>query len=132
MRYEIQPCVEGDEEIIEEKLAAIDYSIVPPEENVKDENLVFRITDDEGNIIAGCIVEITSWKFAFLDILWVEEKYRRKGLGSALVREAEKAARERGCYKVFLETGSNRESTLNFYRNNGFVIDEKHSCLKRL
>ena len=28
--------------------------------------------------------------------------------------------------------GSNKESTLNFYRNNGFEIDQKHSCLKRL
>lgn len=41
-------------------------------------------------------------------------------------------AKKMNCYKVFLETGSNKESTLNFYRNNGFVIDEKHSCLKKL
>ncbi len=120
MRYEIQPCVEGDEEIIEEKLTAIDYSIVPPEENVKDENLVFRITDDEGNIIAGCIVEITSWKFAFLDILWVEEKYRRKGLGSALVREAEKAARERGCYAMLLGTFDFQARPL--YEKHGYIL----------
>jgi len=35
-------------------------------------------------------------------------------------------AKKMNCYKVFLETGSNRESTLIFYRNNGFAIDEKH------
>ena len=41
-------------------------------------------------------------------------------------------AQNHNYYKAFLETGSNREGTLNFYRKNGFVIDEKHSCLKRL
>ena len=46
--------------------------------------------------------------------------------------KATNIAKERRCYKISLETGSNRESTLNFYRKNGFVIDEKHSCLKRL
>ena len=41
-------------------------------------------------------------------------------------------AKEKGCYKISLETGSNKESTLKFYRKNGFEIDKKHSCLKRL
>ena len=53
-------------------------------------------------------------------------------LWQSLLEKASEIARERRCYKVFLETGSNKESTLNFYRNNGFAIDEKHSCLKRL
>ena len=39
---------------------------------------------------------------------------------------------EHRCYKVFLENGSNKESTLNFYQKNGFEIDKKHSCLKRM
>ena len=55
------------------------------------------------------------------------EKY-----ASALLDKAIEIAKEHKCYKVSLETGSNKESTLNFYRNNGFMIDEKHSCLKRL
>lgn len=53
-------------------------------------------------------------------------------LWQSLLEKASEIAREHRCYKVFLETGSNKESTLNFYRNNGFAIDEKHSCLKRL
>ena len=59
-------------------------------------------------------------------------EYRNKGYASALLEKASEIAKECRCYKVFLETGSNKESTLNFYRNNGFSIDEKHSCLKRL
>ena len=44
MKYEIKPCVEEDEDFIEEKLDAFCYSIVPPEEGAKDEDIVFKIT----------------------------------------------------------------------------------------
>lgn len=58
--------------------------------------------------------------------------YRNRGYASALLQEATNIAKHHNCYKVFLETGSNKESTLNFYQNNGFELDKKHSCLKRL
>lgn len=58
--------------------------------------------------------------------------YRNRGYASALLQEATNIAKQHNCYKVFLETGSNKESTLNFYQNNGFELDKKHSCLKRL
>ena len=51
MNYETRPCVEDDEEFIEEKLDTIENSIVPPEEGAEDENLVFRITDNGENLI---------------------------------------------------------------------------------
>lgn len=104
MKYDIKPCTEEDEDFIEEKLDAINHSIVPPEEDGENGDIVFKIADDEGNTIAGCILVIGSWKIAELDIIWVDEKYRRKGLGSALIRKAEKAARENGCYVMILGT----------------------------
>ena len=54
------------------------------------------------------------------------------GYASALLNKATEIANDLKCYKISLETGSNRESTLNFYRKNGFEIDTKHSCIKRL
>ena len=96
MEYKTIPCEEDDEELIEEKLDAINRSILPSIEDGEEE-LVFKIADDEGNIIAGCVLEIDCWRNAELDILWVDESHRRNGLGSALIRKAEKTARER-CY----------------------------------
>ena len=58
--------------------------------------------------------------------------YCNRGYASALLTKATEIAKEKGCYKMSLETGSNKESTLNFYKNNGFEIDTKPSCLKRL
>ena len=70
--------------------------------------------------------------FAVIENVVTHPDYRQRGFASALLERATEIAREHHCYKLFLETGSNRESTLNFYRRNGFEIDAKHSCLKRL
>ena len=120
MKYQIKPCVEEDEELIEERLDAINHSIVSPEEGAEDEDIVFKITDENGNLIAGCIVGIDCWKIGCLDILWVDEKHRRKGLGSALIRAAEKAARERNCYAMILGTFDFQARPL--YEKHGYTL----------
>ena len=70
--------------------------------------------------------------FAIVENMVTHENYRNKGYASALLQKAAEIAKNHNCYKLSLETGSNRESTLNFYKNNGFEIDAKHSCLMRL
>ena len=52
--------------------------------------------DGDGNIIGG-IVGGTYWGWMYVDILWVHEEHRRKGIGTKLLRTAEKQAKERGC-----------------------------------
>ena len=120
MKYEIKECDEKDEKLIEEKLDTIDYSYVPAIEGTKDEDFVFKITDDKDNIIAGCILEINRWKMAYLDVLWVEEEYRIKGLGSALIRKAEETAEEKGCYVMVLGTFSFQAKPL--YEKHGYKV----------
>lgn len=58
--------------------------------------------------------------------------YRNRGYASALLQRATEICNDHNCYKVFLETGSKKESTIQFYRNNGFIPDLKRSCLKKL
>ena len=98
MEHRIIPCVEGDDEFIAGKLNTITDSKINYEDVIEDELVVFKVTDSAGSIIAGCNLIINCWKVADLDILWVEEKYRKQGIGSALIREAERAAREKGCH----------------------------------
>ena len=103
-----------------------------------DENMHLLVVEENGMIVSSvqmAIVENLTHNvrpFAVIENVVTHGDYRNKGFASALLERASEIARERRCYKVFLETGSNKESTLNFYRNNGFAIDEKHSCLKRL
>ena len=80
MEHEIIPCVEGDDEFIADKLNAITDAKIDFEDTIEDELVVFKVTDSDGNIIAGCNLVINRWNAADLDILWVEEKYRKQGI----------------------------------------------------
>lgn len=104
----------------------------------KDENMYLLVMEEDGKIVSSvqmAIVESLTHNvrpFAVIENVVTHADYRNRGYASALLDKASEIAGERRCYKVFLETGSNQESTLNFYRKNGFEIDKKHSCLKRL
>ena len=104
MKYEIKPLTEEEESLIEEKISAYADSMAPKEPHTEEEQLVFKITDGEKGVIGGCIVNIHSWGRAVLAQLWVDEGYRGQGLGSLLIRRAERAAREKGCYYMCLGT----------------------------
>lgn len=104
----------------------------------RDENMYLLVAEDNGRVVSTvqmAIIESLTHNvrpFAVIENVVTHIDFRNKGYASALLEKASEIARKHRCYKVFLETGSNKESTLNFYRENGFEIDQKHSCLKRL
>ena len=75
--------------------------------------------DDDGTVIGG-ILGGTYWGWMYIDILWVKEDYRQKGIGSKLLREAEKEAIQRGCHHVHLETMSWQAP--KFYEKYGYEV----------
>ncbi len=70
--------------------------------------------------------------YALIENVVTHRDFRGKGHASALLQEATRLAREAGCYKIMLLTGSKQESTLRFYEQNGFRRGEKTGFLKRL
>ena len=75
--------------------------------------------DTNGNIIGG-ILGGTYWGWMYVDILWVHENHRYKGIGSKLLREAEKEAIRRGCLHVHLDTMSWQAP--EFYQKHGYEV----------
>ena len=104
----------------------------------KSEDRFLLVVEEDGKAVSSVQVAIIEGlthnvrPFAVIENVVTHGEYQNRGFASALLEKATEIAKEFNCYKIFLETGSNKESTLNFYRKNGFVIDEKHSCLKRL
>lgn len=104
----------------------------------KDDHMYLLVGEEDGKVVSSVQMAIIDSlthnvrPFAVIENVVTHIDYRNKGYASELLNKASEIAKEHRCYKVFLETGSNKESTLNFYKNNGFAIDEKHSCLKRL
>ena len=73
--------------------------------------------DTDGNIIGG-ILGGSYWGWIYIDILWVHDNHRRKGIGSKLLAEAEKQAIGRGCHHVHLDTMSWQAP--DFYKKHGY------------
>ena len=129
MQYEIGPLTPEEAEAIEEKIDALDRSVVPPEEGAEEGEIVRIITDGEGNIIAGGAAWIDRWKYADLSHLWVDERYRNRGLGSRLFRAILRAVKERGCTLATVGLYSFQASA--FCEKRGMtVFDTKRDCPK--
>lgn len=75
--------------------------------------------DGDGNIIGG-LLGGTYWGWTYVDILWVREDHRRKGIGSRLLMAAEKEAIRRGCHHVHLDTMSWQAP--DFYKKHGYEV----------
>ncbi|MGP3924632.1 GNAT family N-acetyltransferase [Streptomyces sp. 8N616] len=65
----------------------------------------------------------------FLYELGVDESFRGRGLGRALVSALADLARERGCYGVWTITGEDNAAALATYRRAGGVPEEEQVVL---
>jgi GNAT superfamily N-acetyltransferase len=59
--------------------------------------------------------------FALIENVVTLRDYRRRGYGRSVVQHAIELARQQGCYRVNLMTGSRREETLRFYQGAGLA-----------
>ena len=75
--------------------------------------------DESGSIIGG-ILGGTYWGWMYVDILWVAEKHRKRGVGTRLLQEAEREAVRRGCHHVHLDTMSWQAP--EFYQKHGYAV----------
>ena len=85
------------------------------------------------SIVAFISVEIhrEQQTFAYLDDFSVSEAYRSRGIGSALLKEAESYAKELGMPVVTLHVEKNNEAGQRFYSRAGYSIyrDDGHRYL---
>ena len=89
-------------------------------ENVgEDAHLTLNLVeyDSDGNIVGG-LLGGTYWGWLYVDILWVDKNFRKSGIGSKLLKEAEKEAARRGCHHVHLDTMSWQAP--EFYKKHGY------------
>lgn len=65
----------------------------------------------------------------FLYELAVDEQFRRRGIGTALVARLKEFARERGCYGMWVLTDSDNDAALGTYGNAGATSGEDQVML---
>ena len=118
MEYKIEDLTKEDAAYIGEKI----NEIVPHEVDADEEEFVLKVENENGEIVGGCIAQAYEyrWSRMFLDTLWVDERYRHHGLGSMIIRELERIAREKGCRVVTLGTASYMARP--FYEKHGYTV----------
>jgi len=103
MRFAIRP-VEGDHESVHK--AVLDSLIAFNDAKAGESGyrpMAFAIQDERGQMIGG-LSGATAYGWLFVELLFVPESLRRRGLGTDLIRRAEAEALARGCHSVWLDT----------------------------
>ncbi|HEV8052682.1 MAG TPA: GNAT family N-acetyltransferase [Parachlamydiaceae bacterium] len=78
------------------------------------------IKDAEG-IVLGGLNGVTYYGCLYVDMLWVNAKWRDQGLGNKLMMDAEKIGRERQC--SFATVNTMDWEALTFYQKLGYDIE---------
>ena len=122
MDYEIKSLTSEDIEYIEKRTAEYTRLHSSLEHTEDEEEIVLKAENGAGETIGGSILELGGLTGArmLLSMLWVDERYRRKGLGSMLIRESERIAIERGCAVFCLCTLDFQAPDL--YKKHGYSV----------
>lgn len=75
---------------------------------------------DDNNKIIGGLLGGTYWDWLYVDIFWLNDSCRKKGLGTKILYLAEHEAKARGCQFAYLETHDFQ--ALDFYKKNNYEV----------
>ena len=115
MKLEITDKItEEDENIIFKELLGYNLARI---EDKNPRDLGIYLQDEKGQKIAGLIGN-THGNWLSIKFLWVSEEMRGQNIGSDILSQAEKTAKERGCKYSFLDTFSFQAP--EFYRKHGY------------
>ncbi len=101
---------------IEDQLNQFNLHIAEPHQHT-----LLRVfaRNDQGELVGGLLGE-TYWRWLYVADLWVHEAYRRSGLGTRLMAEAEAEAMRRGCQHAHVDTHDFQAP--EFYLKLGYTV----------
>ena len=94
---------------------------------VANRNVISILAQERGEITGCCFVSMLErsgmahMRTAYIDLLVVDEKHRRKGVGRALFHEVQKRARRVGAKRLDLMVWSHNKIAESAYRSYGMV-----------
>jgi ribosomal protein S18 acetylase RimI-like enzyme len=96
---------------------------------VNPEWFLMGILDDE--LVATCIAGYEGHR-GWINYLAVSPRYRRRGIATKMMKEAETRLRAAGCPKINLQIRASNREVIKFYESIGYLDDGVVSVGKRL
>jgi ribosomal protein S18 acetylase RimI-like enzyme len=118
--YTIEKSAREDCAAVEDGIVKYNLSKVPFTQEPSFYPINRVIKDSSGKVLAGINSMLYCWNCLYVDVLWVKEEYRNLGYGSILLKEVERAAKERGCHLVHLDTFDFQAK--DFYIKQGYEV----------
>lgn len=91
------------------------------------EDGLFWVAEDASGTVVGSIMAGWDGHRGWLYTVAVHPSCQRSGIGGKLVDRAVEALRSRGCRKVNLQIRAGNEAVTAFYRDLGFIVEERTS-----
>jgi len=88
--------------------------------NADQQSLAVLIEDATSGGMLGGLWGRTHWRWLYVEMLFVPETLRGRGLARACLELAEEKARERGCVGSLIDTFSDANAVI--YRHLGYVV----------
>ena len=104
MNWDIAVSNEKETQFIDDEIVAFNRSHVPFTQDNDFVSLNFHIKNENGSVIAGINSFMYCWGMFYIDVLFVEEKYRDQQLGTLLLNKAETEAKLMGATVSHLDT----------------------------
>ena len=97
-KYQVKTGTVEDAEIISKGLEEFCEEVVPDKHEYI--TLSKKLVDADGGLVAAVISGVNETDECSIDGIWVEERYRRQSIGSWLMGEIEREAKENGAYVI--------------------------------
>jgi hypothetical protein len=107
---------------------------IPEEDIARKLNVqreLFLVAEKEGEIVGTAMGGFDGHR-GWVYYVAVREKYRKQGIGKALMERVEKDLKGIGCTKLNLQVRSSNQEVVEFYRRLGYNVEDRVSMGKLL
>lgn len=112
--------LEKDAQVLKAGITEYNKTTIPDIEPNEAEVRFSVFAKNDNQEVIGGIRAICFWNTLHIELLWLSEECRGKGIGNSLIKTAEKFALEKKCEKAFVETTSWQAKP--FYEKNGYHL----------
>lgn len=92
---------------------------------------LFLVAEVKGNIVGTAMAGYDGHR-GWLYTIAVEPSHQRRGIGSRLLKSAERKLLQMGCKKINLQIRADNDAVSEFYRCHGYATEERISMGKRV